>query len=74
MNVTENPKCALCNVDLEETKYYYDDDWGHRGSKVWSFRREGTSRCTERILYVCPQCGLMYAQNCPMSQDSEDDW
>lgn len=48
-------KCKLCNVALEPLDYYYDDDWGHKGNKVFDY--DGN----EKILYHCPECGLIYA-------------
>lgn len=44
-------KCNNCNTKMEKLKYYYDDDWGHKGTKVWS------DKGTEMILKFCPKCG-----------------
>lgn len=48
-------KCKLCNADLTKLNYYYDDDWGYKGSKVWD------NHNNEKELYHCPECGLVYA-------------
>lgn len=47
--------CKLCNTELEKLNYYYDDDWGHKGNKVWD------NRNNEKELLSCPKCGLLYA-------------
>lgn len=48
-------RCNFCNEELVELSYYYDDDWGHKGNRVWD--RYGT----EKKLCHCPKCGLVYA-------------
>ena len=37
-----------------ETYYYYDDDWGFKGSQVWGEKKE------EKILSYCTKCGQVF--------------
>ena len=39
-----------------ELQYYYDDDWGHKGSKVWF------ADC-EAKLYVCLHCKTVFVDD-----------
>ena len=40
--------------------YYYDDDWGVRGSKVWYKGSDGKSH--EGELTVCLDCGFVFVR------------
>ena len=43
-----------CLHDLKPLNYYYDDDWGFKGSQVWGEKRE------EKILSYCTKCGQVF--------------
>lgn len=40
--------------------YYYDDDWGVRGSKVWYKGSDGKQH--EGQLNVCLSCGMVFVK------------
>lgn len=41
-------------------RYYYDDDWGIRGSKVWYTDPNGNEQTGE--LTVCLDCGTVFVK------------
>ena len=43
-----------CKHELSELKYYYDDDWGNKGSVVWNKEWE------EKTLCYCKKCGQVF--------------
>ena len=43
-----------CPHNLKPLNYYYDDDWGFKGSQVWGEKRE------EKILSYCTKCGQVF--------------
>ena len=64
MNFTK--EISQCKHDrrMSSLVYYYDDDWGSRGTKVWynSNHREYRGE-----LCVCLDCGLVFVQ--PREED-----
>lgn len=40
--------------------YYYDDDWGVKGSKVWFTGKEGNYVTGE--LNICLDCGAVFVK------------
>lgn len=46
-----------CDHDLEELKYYYDDDWGFKGSIAWDEQGK------EKTLYYCKKCGQVFVKD-----------
>ncbi len=40
--------------------YYYDDDWGHTGSKVWYNDPNLGGKRIEGQLRVCIDCGQVF--------------
>jgi Zn finger protein HypA/HybF involved in hydrogenase expression len=44
--------CAVCHNKMEEMLYYYDNDWGHQGSKIFDKNRNEKGN-----LMFCPNCG-----------------
>lgn len=40
--------------------YYYDDDWGHKGSEVWYKGSDG--KIHEGKLNVCLSCGMVFVK------------
>ena len=40
--------------------YYYDDDWGHTGSKVWYNNPNLGGKRIEGQLRVCIDCGQVF--------------
>ena len=56
-------KChaIACNHDNHRPlRYYYDDDWGVKGSKVWVTDDEGIEHTLE--LQVCLSCGTVFVK------------
>lgn len=51
---SNNGKCKHC---LEELKYYYDDDWGVRGSIAWD--KQGK----EKTFHYCKKCGQVFVKD-----------
>ena len=49
-----NTNTEKCNHELEELKYFYDDNWHVKGSKVW------TKQGKEKTLCYCKKCGRLY--------------
>lgn len=51
-------KPNLCQHDrISPLKYYYDDDWGVRGTKVW-YTENGKEYRAE--LCMCLDCGTVF--------------
>lgn len=48
---------SYCNHDLEELKYYYDDDWGVRGSIAWD--KQGN----KKTFHYCKKCGQVFVKD-----------
>ena len=48
---------GLCKHELKEIQYFYDDDWGYKGSMVWD------SNGKEKRLCACKKCGALFIQN-----------
>lgn len=46
-----------CKHELSELKYYYDDDWGNKGSVVWD------EEWKEKILCYCKKCGQVFVRD-----------
>lgn len=51
-----NTNNGKCNHELEELKYFYDDDWGVKGNKVW------TKQGKEKTLCHCKKCGQVFVR------------
>lgn len=47
--------CKGCGSSLQGLKYYYDDDWGVKGSKVFD---ESGHKNIGNLVY-CPNCGTV---------------
>lgn len=45
--------CPKGHNNAIKLEYYYDDDWGYKGSKVWFGNSEAN-------LYVCLQCRTVF--------------
>ena len=57
--------CPNGHKNVKELLYYYDDDWGYKGSKVWFGNCQAT-------LYVCPICHTVFVDNIiPLSINKE---
>ena len=52
-----NSNNGKCKHDLEELKYYYDDDWGVRGSIAWG--KQGK----EKTFHYCKKCGQVFVKD-----------
>lgn len=52
-----NSNNGKCKHDLEELKYYYDDDWGKIGSIVWD--KQGN----EKTFHFCKRCGQVFVKD-----------
>ena len=52
-----NSNCGSCDHELEELKYFYDDDWYHMGSKVWG------ENSKEKTFHYCKKCGQVFVQD-----------
>ena len=52
-----------CSHELEEIRYYYDDDWGHRGSIAWD------SNWKEKEFCYCKKCGQVFLRARRMSDE-----
>ena len=49
---------SFCPHDrISPLKYYYDDDWGVRGTKVW-YTENGKEHTAE--LCMCLDCGIVF--------------
>lgn len=48
-------KCKLCNIALRRLYYYYGDMFNTQGMSLVE------SESISKKLYVCPECGLVYA-------------
>ena len=46
-----------CSHEIEEIKYFYDDDWGHRGSIAWD------SHWNEKEFCYCKKCGQVFLRD-----------
>lgn len=46
-----------CDHDLEELKYYYDDDWGFKGSIAWDEQGK------EKTFHYCKKCGQVFVKD-----------
>ena len=46
-----------CSHELEEINYFYDDDWGHRGSIAWD------SHWKEKEFCYCKKCGQVFLRD-----------
>ena len=52
-------KPNLCQHDrISPLKYYYDDDWGVRGTKVW-YQENGEEYTAKWCM--CLDCGMVFA-------------
>ncbi len=54
-SVLESKICNECGSSLQGLKYYYDDDWGVKGSKVFD---ESGNRNIGNLVY-CSNCGTV---------------
>ena len=52
-----NSNNGKCKHDLEELKYYYDDDWGVRGSIACG--KQGK----EKTFHYCKKCGQVFVKD-----------
>ena len=52
-----NSNNGKCKHDLEELKYYYDDDWGVRGSIAWGKQDK------EKTFHYCKKCGQVIVKD-----------
>lgn len=57
--------CPNGHKIVEELLYYYDDDWGYKGSRVFF-------RDYKAILYVCPVCRTVFVDDI-VSLDSKEE-
>lgn len=58
LNLSKNLQgLGLCKHEFEEVRYFYDDDWGYKGSKVWD------GKWKEKRLCACKKCGAVFIQN-----------
>jgi hypothetical protein len=46
-------RCPNGHVDVAPLDYYYDDDWGYKGNKVWF-------KGCEARLHVCLVCRTVF--------------
>ncbi len=61
-------KPNLCQHDrISPLKYYYDDDWGVRGTKVW-YKEDGEEHAAE--LCMCLDCGAVFTM--PWEDEEND--
>lgn len=60
-------KCKLCNTELRRLYYYYGDTFNTQGMSLVE------SESISKKLYVCPECGLVYAlKNGEISNEKRD--
>lgn len=52
-----NSNSGKCKHELEELYYYYDDDWGVKGSKAWD--KQGKAK----TFYHCKKCGQVFIKD-----------
>ena len=46
-----------CKHELEELYYFYDDDWGVKGSKAWG--KQGSAK----TFHYCKNCGQVFVRD-----------
>lgn len=52
-----NSNNGNCKHELEELYYYYDDDWGVKGSKAWD--KQGAAK----TFHHCKKCGQVFVKD-----------
>lgn len=53
----EQNKINTCSHKLGELNYFYDDDWGVRGSIAWD------NNWNEKTFHYCVKCGQVFVKN-----------